>query len=432
MKNIRRPLKGLFYAIGLIAILLHIQTHTTQVHAQTPGAVDSSGYSIGVMDTMRMDAVDAEHINGDFINQFLDQYPNSRLRGYGHTIKRLADKYGLNVAAYLGQIAKETTFGSATCGGEYNFGCFMWADWMGVGKVGPSTGHTQYDRDWANPGSVEQGIEIQMQLVRDGYVNKGLAYYPVYLERYSPAFENDHSSFESLMYGVFQALGQPVNETRTKTPGGLANNIVLEVPVLKVERGSELTQEQLDELFTHEDIERSEWLTTESTQELGSKTVEVFIEFVDATVTRTLVQLEVIPKEVDIKVVDLDTGDVIAQDKAKETDTVSLELTDVIEQEEDYRITTDAKDVLTKLGTLQTTTTTQTEQPNVYQPQEQALASVDLSVQPSLVKRGRQVYIELEDFKDDTVVYVTKSIDPLAKVDEWLGNLNKTGGQYAQ
>lgn len=293
-----------FLSIFIVMGILTVQ----EVSAQGPSKLSTSGYSHGMLNNFRVDAVDPEHINGHYVNQFLDYYPNSRLRGHGDTIVKMADKHGINVVAYLGQIAKETTFGSATCGGQYNFGCYMWADWMGVGKIGPSSGHNQYDRDWADPVSVEQGIEIQMQLIRNNYINKGYYYYPDYLERYSPAFENDHVSFGGLMYGVAKSFGQNVNETRYKVPGGLASNVDLGKPTLKLIRGEEVSNSHLQGVYEETRIAVLEFLEHVSTEKVTDEpvTVEVYVEFADGTVKKGEVLVEVIPRKVEVKVFNTD------------------------------------------------------------------------------------------------------------------------------
>ena len=293
-----------FLSIFVVMGILTVQ----EVSAQGPSKLSTSGYSHGMLNNFRVDAVDPEHINGHYVNQFLGYYPNSRLRGHGDTIVKMADKHGINVVAYLGQIAKETTFGSATCGGQYNFGCYMWADWMGVGKIGPSSGHNQYDRDWADPVSVEQGIEIQMQLIRNNYINKGYYYYPDYLERYSPAFENDHVSFGGLMYGVAKSFGQNVNETRYKVPGGLASNVDLGKPTLKLIRGEEVSNSHLQGVYEETRIAVLEFLEHVSTEKVTDEpvTVEVYVEFADGTVKKGEVLVEVIPRKVEVKVFNTD------------------------------------------------------------------------------------------------------------------------------
>ena len=154
-------------------------------------------------------------MNGDFINQLLDRYPNSVLRGYGPTIKQLADKWGINTGFYLGIIARETTFGSAPCGGQYNFGCLMYSDWMSDYGVGSRWTN---DRYWADPQSVEQGIELQMILMRKYYADQGVTLYSNFVDKYAPSFENNHWEVKSLFYAVNKALGQPEIENNFKYP----------------------------------------------------------------------------------------------------------------------------------------------------------------------------------------------------------------------
>lgn len=250
-----------------------------------PSRLSTGGYSRGILNNFRVDAQDPEWVDGAFINHFLEYYPNSQLRGRGGLIKYYADKYGISVVAYLGQIAKETTFGSVSCGGQYNFGCYMWASWMGVGMIGPSTGHTNYDRDWANPPTLERGIEIQMQLIRNNYINHGYVYYPVYLERYSPAFENDHSSFEALMYSVAMSFGQELVTTKTKVPGGLANNSNISEIEFGITQYDEVDKAYLTRMAQAQskDIVSVELLADIDTSEPGVVEAMLFVEFSDGT-----------------------------------------------------------------------------------------------------------------------------------------------------
>lgn len=334
--------------VFLTFMVLLLAGNSVTANAQSPTKLNTSGYKHGMLNNFRVDAVDPDYVDGEFVNQFLDYYPRSRLRGHGDVIVKMADKHGINIVAYLGQIAKETTFGSATCGGQYNFGCYMWAEWMGVSKIGPSTGHTNYDRDWANPSTVEQGIEIQMVLIRNNYINKGYYYYPDYLERYSPAFENDHVSFGSLMYGVAKSFGQDINTKDYKVPGGMASQAKLPTPKLEVFRHEEVTNEQVKALFTHVDIAKVELLAYADTTQLTDKpvTTKVYVEFKDGTVKEGQVEVTVKPRKVKVKVINADT---LAEEVHTVTEGkgVEVDVAGIIDSNKPYTATQTYKDVLT-------------------------------------------------------------------------------------
>lgn len=334
--------------VFLTFMVLLLAGNSVTANAQSPQKLSTSGYKHGMLNNFRVDAVDPDYVDGEFVNQFLNNYPRSRLRGHGDVIVKMADKHGINIVAYLGQIAKETTFGSATCGGQYNFGCYMWAEWMGVSKIGPSTGHTNYDRDWADPATVEQGIEIQMVLIRNNYINKGYYYYPDYLERYSPAFENDHVSFGSLMYGVAKSFGQDINTKDYKVPGGMASQAKLPTPKLEVFRHEEVTNEQVKALFTHVDIAKVELLAYADTTQLTDKpvTTKVYVEFKDGTVKEGQVEVTVKPRKVKVKVINADT---LAEEVHTVTEGkgVEVDVAGIIDSNKPYTATQTYKDVLT-------------------------------------------------------------------------------------
>lgn len=379
---------ALFITTGVTSLTGEGWLPVTKVSAQGPSKLSTSGYKHGMLNNFRVDAVDPDYVDGHFVNQFLEYYPKSRLRGHGDTIVRLADEYGINVVAYLGQIAKETTFGSATCGGQYNFGCYMWADWMGVGKIGPSTGHTQYDRDWADPGSVEQGIEIQMALIRNNYINKGYYYYPAYLERYSPAFENDHVSFGGLMYGVARSFGQNVNETRYKVPGGMSSRVELPVATVKVLRGEEVVNDHLLGVYDIPEVERVEFLEYVNTEQVTvePQNVRVYVEFKDGTVKEGQVKIEVLPRTVEVHVYNADTreGQVYT---LKEGKGVEIDVSEVLEEGKHYQLSTSEAELV-----------------KYYAQQKQGLG---LIIEESDVVDGK---IRL-DIEGNTTVYLLTEID---------------------
>ena len=174
-------------------------------NSKQAGFVSTNGYRPGVLKNFRIDAQNPSHINGKYLDNFLkNHYPDSPLIGHGDAIMRYSKQYGVNVGAYMGQIAKETVFGRSACGGRYNFGCITWTPGSPYGKKYAG------DRYWIDPPSVDEGIKAQFKLLRENYIDKGYTTYDRYLERYSPSFENDHSSFESLAYGVMNALAVPI------------------------------------------------------------------------------------------------------------------------------------------------------------------------------------------------------------------------------
>lgn len=345
----KRMVKKVWVFLTFMVLLLAGNSVTANAQSQTK--LNTSGYKHGMLNNFRVDAVDPDYVDGEFVNQFLNNYPRSRLRGHGDVIVKMADKHGINIVAYLGQIAKETTFGSATCGGQYNFGCYMWAEWMGVSKIGPSTGYTNYDRDWADPATVEQGIEIQMVLIRNNYINKGYYYYPDYLERYSPAFENDHVSFGSLMYGVAKSFGQDINTKDYKVPGGMASQAKLSTPTLTVDRYEEVTNDDLKKNFTHEDIKTVEFLSELDTSQLTEEPVviKVYVEFKDGTVKEGQVKVAIKPRQVEVTIINVSNQKQIKQ-TVTEGDGISIDVKELINPKESYHVTQSQKELLTYYG----------------------------------------------------------------------------------
>ena len=178
-----------------------------------PGTFTTDGWSQAIR-SFPINAEDPDYVTGDFVNKFLERYPNSRLRGYGDLIVALCNEYGINVGVYLGQIAKETTFGTNPCGGDYNFGCVIWTETSQYPKKW--TG----DRYWIDPPSVEEGIRATLKTYA-WYVDEGWISYGDALDKYSPSFENNQDEFMSLMYGmIVNVIGQDINDvSQAKLPG---------------------------------------------------------------------------------------------------------------------------------------------------------------------------------------------------------------------
>lgn len=169
-----------------------------------PGRLSWRGYRQGDLSNFDIRTKNPDHINGAYIDRFLEKRGHyTPLKGYGNKIMELSEKYGINVGIFMGQIAKETTFGMNSGGGRYNFGCIRYYKNGFGGEWAPA-----YTRGgaWVNPPTVEDGIEVTFKLMRHGYADKGYTTYKSFINRYSPAFENNHRSFEQLAAGTMNAL----------------------------------------------------------------------------------------------------------------------------------------------------------------------------------------------------------------------------------
>ena len=169
-----------------------------------PGKLAWRGYKQGVLSNFDIRTKNPDHINGAYIDRFLEKRGHyTPLKGHGDTILKHSEKYGINVGIFMGQIAKETTFGMNAGGGKYNFGCIRYSKNGYGGEWKPA-----YTRGsaWVNPPTVEDGIEVTFKLMRHAYADKGYTSYKSFINRYSPAFENNHRSFEQLAAGTMNAL----------------------------------------------------------------------------------------------------------------------------------------------------------------------------------------------------------------------------------
>ena len=175
--------------------------------------IQTNGADLTWVNKFRLDAADPPFVTGRYIDNWLRaNYPDSPLIGYGDTIKRYADHYGVAVGAFMGQIAKETTFGRASCGGRDNIGCIRWYEGSNFGAVDTAYGKFQDIQD------IETGIESYFHLVRNNYIDTGQSVYKDYLDKYSPASDgNDHTSFKSLMWGMLKSFGYDTADTTRKT-----------------------------------------------------------------------------------------------------------------------------------------------------------------------------------------------------------------------
>lgn len=178
---------------------------------QAASAITTNGWDEAWVDKFRLDAGDPPYVTGEYIEQFLQTYyPQSPLIGHGHVIKEFADYYGIAVGAFMGQIAKESTFGINSCGGRYNLGCIRWYEGAPFGPVDTANGQFQNITDIAT------GIESYFHLVRFNYVNMGQVTYKDYLDKYSPSFENDQSTFKDIFWGALKAFGYDTSDQTKK------------------------------------------------------------------------------------------------------------------------------------------------------------------------------------------------------------------------
>lgn len=183
---------------------------SSKANGGTPLSRD--GFDVDWVDKFNMDAADPPYINGEYIDRWLQEnYPKSPLIGYGDTIKRFSDHYGVSVGAFMGQIAQETTFGIASCGGRYNLGCIRWYEGSDFDPVDTAYGKFQDIKD------IETGIESYFHLVRTNYIDKGQKNYKEYLDKYSPTSDgNDHNGFKGLMWGMLKSFGYDTSDTVRK------------------------------------------------------------------------------------------------------------------------------------------------------------------------------------------------------------------------
>ena len=182
-------------------------------HSKSSGAtrLTTTGWNLDEVNRFRMDAQDPPYVTGEYIDNFLkNYYPDSPLIGYGRKIKDYADYFGVAVGAFLGVIAKESTFGRNSCGGRYNFGCIMWTSGSPFGKKYAG------DRNWIDPQTIEQSLGAWFKLVRFNYIDSGQVTYKDFLNKYSPSFENNQATFKNIMWATIKSFGYNVNDTGKK------------------------------------------------------------------------------------------------------------------------------------------------------------------------------------------------------------------------
>ena len=175
-------------------------------------AVTTAGWNEAWIDRFRMDSADPPYVTGDYIDKFLrTYYSDSPLIGHGKDIKELSDYFGISVGAFMGVVAKETTFGRASCGGRYNFGCIMWTSGSPFSRVWTR------DRYWIDPPNVRSGIAAWFKLLRYNYIETGQKTYRDFLNKYSPKSDNNnHATFKNIFWGVIKSFGYDVDNTVMK------------------------------------------------------------------------------------------------------------------------------------------------------------------------------------------------------------------------
>lgn len=186
-------------------------TQFDQSKASGATAISTSGWSESEVNQFKLNAADPPHVTGDYIDKFLrTYYSDSPLIGQGQTIKELADYFGVSVGAAMGIWAKETTFGRGHPGQvDHNYGCIRHtSDWPAVWYAGSA---------WNKYPNKRTGIAAWMKLVRHFYIETGQAQYSVFLDKYSPAFENNQATFKNLMWGALKAFGYDMSATAVKT-----------------------------------------------------------------------------------------------------------------------------------------------------------------------------------------------------------------------
>lgn len=173
-------------------------------NSKEPGRVAWRNYKQGDLSKFDIRTKNPDHINGAYLNKFFKKRGHyTPLKGHGDTIVNLSNKYGINVGIFMGQIAKETTFGMNAGGGRYNFGCIRYSKNGYGGQWAPAYAGGSA---WVNPPTVKDGIDVTFKLMRHAYADKGYTSYKSFINRYSPAFENNHRSFEQLAAGTMNAL----------------------------------------------------------------------------------------------------------------------------------------------------------------------------------------------------------------------------------
>lgn len=195
--------------------------------ADGPGTLaysPESGYTEGIIADFDIRTKNPAWLDGAYIDRFLQEnsHGDSPIVGHGDDIVRASEDSGIAAGLFLGQIAKETTFGKADCGGEFNIGCFesvggQPSDWGTVGR-------------WAAPPSIYSATMRYFEVV----ANYDAKTYSEYKEIYAPRCDNQQtcsvdinpmSEFENYTFGVLRALGYDITGNgATSTPSNNNNN----------------------------------------------------------------------------------------------------------------------------------------------------------------------------------------------------------------
>lgn len=183
-------------------------------------ALSTSGWNEAEVNQFRMNAADPPHVTGAYIDKFLrDFYPDSPLVGQGALIKEMSDYFGVSVGAAMGVWAKETTFGRGQPGrSHYNYGCVMWTQGSPYQRVWYG------DRYWNDYPNARTGIAAWFKLLRYNYIETGQSNYGAFLNKYSPPFENNQSTFKNLMWGALKSFGYNMSASVIKANYSSAND----------------------------------------------------------------------------------------------------------------------------------------------------------------------------------------------------------------
>lgn len=180
--------------------------------ASGPGTLaysPDSGYTEGIIADFDIRTKNPDWLTGDYIDTFLKEnsHGDSPIVGHGDDIVKASEDTGIAAGIFLGQIAKETTFGKADCGGQFNIGCFeatsgQPSDWGTSGR-------------WAAPPSIYSATMRYFEVV----ANYDAKTYSEYKEIYAPRCDNQQtcsvdinpmSEFENYTFGVLRALGYDI------------------------------------------------------------------------------------------------------------------------------------------------------------------------------------------------------------------------------
>ena len=178
-------------------------------------AIVTNGWSEREVDQFRMNQADPPYVNGKYIDDFLRRYfPDSPIIGHGDYVKQSADYFGVAVGAAIGVWAKESTFGRGRPGTspDFNFGCIRWFS----GNPGNFGSVSAGGSLWQSYGTIENGINAWMRLIRYIYIEQGASYYRDFLNKYSPPNENNQATFKDKMWGALKSFGYAMPDTAVK------------------------------------------------------------------------------------------------------------------------------------------------------------------------------------------------------------------------